>query len=147
MSTGLWPTIRGLCDWLDRENGRGDHEMAMRFLKIAEEAGEAAAAYIGWRGQNPRKGVSHTRADVEAELCDVIVTAAVSLATISDDPEAVFAAKLEKIAARAGVVGKCSAGLLPLGNAPVERCVTQGRHDIHTTANGQTWTNVHAEVQ
>lgn len=104
MSTpALWPTIRGLCDWLDRENGRAPEEMAMRLLKIGEEAGEAASAYIGWRGQNPRKGTTHTQADVEAELCDVIVTAAVALATISDDPEAVFAAKLGKIAARAGV--------------------------------------------
>lgn len=51
------------------------HDDSMRVLKIIEEAGEAAAAYIGMTGQNPRKGVTHTETDLLAELADVAVTA------------------------------------------------------------------------
>lgn len=104
LSTDQWSTIRGLVDWLDVRNGRSDHEIAMRLMKITEEAGEVAQAYAGVRGQNPRKGITHTRADVQDELCDVIVTAAVALASIADDPEDVLTAKLAKIANRAAAV-------------------------------------------
>ena len=101
--TDQWAAIRGLVDWLDSQHGRSDHELAMRTLKVTEEAGEVAAAYIGVPGQNPRKGRSHGWTDVEAELCDVIVTAAVALASISAQPQGVLDAKLAKIAARSGV--------------------------------------------
>jgi NTP pyrophosphatase (non-canonical NTP hydrolase) len=103
LSTDQWATIRGLVDWLDQNNGRSDHELAMRTLKVTEEAGEVAAAYIGVHGQNPRKGRSHGWADVQEELCDVIVTAAVALASISAEPQGVLDAKLTKIATRAAV--------------------------------------------
>ncbi|MGW0312056.1 MazG-like family protein [Streptomyces flavidovirens] len=97
-----WKTITGLVEWLDRQNGRDQHEISMRLLKLVEEAGEAAQAYIGMQGQNPRKGVTHTRADVADELCDVIVTAAVALASITHaEPSSILDAKLAKIAARA----------------------------------------------
>ncbi|MFE9398625.1 MazG-like family protein [Streptomyces flavidovirens] len=97
-----WKTITGLVEWLDRQNGRNQHEISMRLLKLVEEAGEAAQAYIGMQGQNPRKGVTHSRADVEDELCDVIVTAAVALASITyAEPSRILDAKLAKIAARA----------------------------------------------
>lgn len=104
LSTDQWSTIRGLVDWLDVRNGRSDHEIAMRLMKITEEAGEVAQAYAGVHGQNPRKGITHTRADVQDELCDVIVTAAVALASIADGPEDVLTAKLAKIANRAAAV-------------------------------------------
>ncbi|MFI1485701.1 MazG-like family protein [Streptomyces sp. NPDC020747] len=103
LSTDQWATIRGLVDWLDQNNGRSDHELAMRTLKVTEEAGEVAAAYIGVHGQNPRKGRSHGWVDVQEELCDVIVTAAVALASISAEPQGVLDAKLTKIAARSAV--------------------------------------------
>ncbi|MFK8851183.1 MazG-like family protein [Streptomyces sp. Ac-502] len=98
-----WATIRRLVAWLDQENGRSQHETTLRLLKLTEEAGEVAQAWIGVIGQNPRKGVTHTRADVAEELCDVIVTAAVALASITDDPATVLDGKLDKIAARSGV--------------------------------------------
>jgi len=50
----------------------------VRVLKVVEEAGEAAAAYIGMTGANPRKGVTHTLGDVESELLDVALTALVA---------------------------------------------------------------------
>ncbi|MFH8531566.1 MazG-like family protein [Streptomyces tendae] len=100
ISNDQWATIQGLVAWLDSENGRSSDEISLRILKLTEEAGEAAQAWIGVRGQNPRKGVTHTRADVADELCDVIVTAAVALASIAGDPALHLDGKLAKIAAR-----------------------------------------------
>lgn len=98
--TADWDTIRRLVAWLDQANGTGEHETAMRLMKLTEEAGEVMQAYIGTVGQNPRKGVTHTRADVADELCDVIVTAMVALHRFTDDPEKHLAAKIQKIADR-----------------------------------------------
>jgi len=104
LSTDQWSTIHALVAWLDRENGRSRHEISMRLLKLVEEAGEVAQAYIGTQGQNPRKGRSHSVDDLAGELCDVIVTAAVALTTITDgDPAATLDAKLKRIADRVGV--------------------------------------------
>jgi NTP pyrophosphatase (non-canonical NTP hydrolase) len=83
MTTEMWGDIADLVRWLDHVNGRGDLEMTMRLLKIVGEAGEVADAWSGALGQNPRKGVTHTRDDVAAELCDVIVTAMVALRTLT----------------------------------------------------------------
>lgn len=103
-----WATIKGLITWLDTNNGRSDEEVGLRILKLTEEAGEVAQAWIGFRGQNPRKRDTHTRplpADVADELCDVIVTAAVALGSVVDNPEHVLWAKLAKVAKRARVNG------------------------------------------
>jgi NTP pyrophosphatase (non-canonical NTP hydrolase) len=94
-----WPTIARLTAWLDDRNGSSTHEATMRLLKVQEEAGEVAAAWIGVTGQNPRKGVTHTPGDVADELCDVIVAAMVALATLKADPAGHFAAKVQQIAA------------------------------------------------
>ncbi|MEV8523195.1 MazG-like family protein [Streptomyces sp. NPDC052000] len=104
LSTDQWSTIRGLVDWLDSRNGRSDHEIAMRLMKITEEAGEVVQAYLGVHGQNPRKGITHIVPDVQDELCDVIVTAAVALASLVGNPETVLAVKLDKISARAAAL-------------------------------------------
>lgn len=84
----LWAAARHSVAWLDRINGPGRHETAMRLMKLVEESGEVMQAYIGVEGQNPRKGVTHKPGDVAAELCDVILTAAVALYRFADDPEA-----------------------------------------------------------
>lgn len=94
-----WSTIRGLVAWLDEENGRSQQEITLRILKLGEETGEVAQAWIGVTGQNPRKGITHTAGDVADELCDVIVTASVALASIVEDPGAHFDKKLRQIAA------------------------------------------------
>ncbi|WP_435597101.1 MazG-like family protein [Streptomyces anulatus] len=95
-----WPTIDGIVAWLDEQNGRSQQEITLRLLKLTEEAGEVAQAWIGATGQNPRKGITHTAADVADELCDVIVTASVALASLVDDPGAHLDAKVARIAAR-----------------------------------------------
>ncbi|MEV4975569.1 MazG-like family protein [Streptomyces scopuliridis] len=104
LSPDHWQTIRDLVAWIDSNNGRSEHEIAMRIMKITEEAGEVASAYIGMTGQNPRKGVTHTIEDVQDELCDVILTAAVALASLSDDPAGVLNAKITRVAGRAAAV-------------------------------------------
>ncbi|MBP2704435.1 MazG-like family protein [Microbispora sp. RL4-1S] len=99
----VWPSLTALVDWLNTTNGSGAHETSMRLLKLVEEAGEVAAAYIGTVGQNPRKGRTHTYEDVAAELCDVALTALVALHSFTPDPQATFTAHLAGVAARVGV--------------------------------------------
>ena len=103
-SADPWAAIRQLVSWLDQKNGLGDHETAMRLMKLGEEVGETMQAYIGVHGQNPRKGVTHTPADVADELCDVIVTAMIALHRFTPDPEQHLADKLRSIAARSAAV-------------------------------------------
>ncbi|MFF7171708.1 MazG-like family protein [Streptomyces pseudovenezuelae] len=100
MSAILWPVVGRIVTNLNATNGTGEHERAMRLIKVVEEAGEASAAYIGMTGQNPRKGTTHAPADVADELCDVIIAAAVALHAFSDAPAAVLTAKLDAAARR-----------------------------------------------
>jgi hypothetical protein len=75
--------------------------LACRILKITEEAGEAAQAFIGMTGQNPRKGVTHNRADLCAEICDVVLASLVTLASV--DPgrwTSTFADHVAKVVTR-----------------------------------------------
>lgn len=57
----------------------------MRLLKLTEEVGEVADAFIGMYGLNGRKGVCRTRDDLLAELADVIITAAVAMSGVTGD--------------------------------------------------------------
>jgi len=93
-----WAVVARLTAWLDDHNGSSTPETALRLMKVSEEAGEVAAAWIGVVGQNPRKGVTHTTADVANELCDVIVAAMVAMTTLTRDPAHHFAWKLAEIA-------------------------------------------------
>ncbi|MFI2078533.1 MazG-like family protein [Streptomyces triculaminicus] len=98
----LWDVAHKSTAWLDTANGSSDHETAMRLMKICEEAGEVMAAYIGMTGQNPRKGVTHRRSDVAAELCDVIITAATALHAFTKDPAAALDDHARRISQRIG---------------------------------------------
>lgn len=108
MSTDLWAVARHSVAWLDATNSGTDpdHETAMRLMKLVEETGEVMAAYIGVQGQNPRKGVTHEPGDVAAELCDVILTAAVALHRFADDPERLMAEHAGRIVARIDALGE-----------------------------------------
>jgi NTP pyrophosphatase (non-canonical NTP hydrolase) len=100
MTPDQWATIRRLVEWLDAANGDGEQETAMRLMKLAEESGEVMQAYIGATGQNPRKGRTHTSADVADELCDVILTAAVALHRFTGDPAGVLDDRIRRVARR-----------------------------------------------
>lgn len=86
--------------WLDGHGGSSDEQITMRIMKLMEETGEAAAAWIGVRGQNPRKGVTHERADVAAELADVVFTALVAIESLGFDAEETLTACAAKVSAR-----------------------------------------------
>ncbi|MFB7669601.1 ASCH domain-containing protein [Kitasatospora sp. NPDC056138] len=111
-----WDTIAQLVGWLDR-NAKLPPEQAqlMHILKISEEVGEVSEAVAGVLNSNPRKGRSHTEADVQAELCDVILTAMVALSSRTPDADQVFRGHLDRVARRS----------LPDYRGPA------GTHDLH----------------
>ncbi|MEV0095233.1 MazG-like family protein [Streptomyces sp. NPDC050738] len=101
MDDRTWKTVEQLHAWLATAHTRPpEEEVLLRILKLSEEVGEVAQAVIGATGQNPRKGASHTWQDVEAELCDVIITAMVALRTLTPDASGTFGAHLGRVADR-----------------------------------------------
>ena len=101
MDERTWDIVGQLVQWLnDSSTLPPETERLLRVMKLSEEVGETTQAIIGVLGQNPRKGVTHTWQDVEAELCDVILTAMVALTTFNSDARKVFAERLEHVAAR-----------------------------------------------
>ncbi|WP_332367375.1 MazG-like family protein [Micromonospora sp. WMMC241] len=100
MDDMIWTAARDARAWLDAANGTGDTELTCRILKLGEETGEVAAAWIGLLGQNPRKGVTHTRAEVAAELADVAFTALVAIESLGLDAQATLAGGAAKVRAR-----------------------------------------------
>jgi NTP pyrophosphatase (non-canonical NTP hydrolase) len=93
--------VTATVEWLARNNvAEGDQAVSLQLLKISEEAGEAAGAWIGALGQNPRKGVTHLRGDVAAELADVVMTALVAIESLGFDPDEVMTACAIKVLAR-----------------------------------------------
>jgi len=74
----MWDDIKRLHDH------HAEAAIETRLLKLTEEVGEVAEAFIGLRGLNSRKGVCRTRDDLLAELCDVIITAAVAMSAVTD---------------------------------------------------------------
>ncbi|MFL4903741.1 MazG-like family protein [Streptomyces sp. MMS24-I2-30] len=100
-SADLWTAIDGLWAWLDAHGPRdGSQTLLLRLLKLSEEVGEVAQAVIGATGQNPRKGVTHTWEDVQAELCDVVITALVALRTLTPDAREEFTRHLARVTER-----------------------------------------------
>lgn len=102
----LFGDIADITAWLDESNPAGPHEDSMRVLKLVEEAGEAAAAYIGMVGQNPRKGVTHTQDDLLKELADVAITALAAMQHFTQDEavtRAYMAAKIQAIIKRSDI--------------------------------------------
>ncbi|CAM5308568.1 methyltransferase domain-containing protein [Streptomyces abikoensis] len=96
-----WELVRRLTDRLDGHSTLpAEQRRVLQILKISEEAGEAAEAVIGAMGQNPRKGFSHTWDDVQAEVCDVVITAMVALNRLTPDAANIFARHLAGIVER-----------------------------------------------
>ena len=108
-------TVRDAVSWLDAYRPVDDREITMRLLKVTEEAGEAAQAWIGATGQNPRKGVTHSRGDVAAELADVVMAALVAMSSLDVDPAAVLTAKVAVLRGRLDGCGRWGHDLDPDG--------------------------------
>ena len=101
MDQPAWDTVSSLVAWLDENSPlTPDADRLLRIMKICEEVGEVNQAVIGVLGQNPRKGVTHTWEDVQAELSDVIITAMVALTTLTPAAPDVFQTHLTRVAAR-----------------------------------------------
>ncbi|KUM99397.1 hypothetical protein AQI95_39690 [Streptomyces yokosukanensis] len=102
--TDDWDTIQRLADTFSRfdaEKGLAPEEQwTLQVLKLAEEVGEAAQAVIGARGTNPRKGHSHTWADVQDEVADAVITGMVTLARLRPDAREYFTAVLARKAVK-----------------------------------------------
>ncbi|MGW3357293.1 MazG-like family protein [Streptomyces bungoensis] len=100
-SAGLWAAVDELWERLEgTPRLTGQEGVLLRILKLSEEVGEVSEAVIGATGQNPRKGVTHSWEDVQAELCDVAITALVALRTLTPDAREVFAGHLERVRER-----------------------------------------------
>lgn len=101
---GTWDVfgdIAAITRWLDRSNANMDPNLdeSMRIMKIGEEFGEVVTAYVGYTGQNPRKGRTHERADVLAELADVAITALCAMYRFTQDADVTRAVLASKVAA------------------------------------------------
>lgn len=101
--------ITELDAWIDGNPQRagldGHARDLYRLLKLMEEAGEVASAYYGARGENRRKGVTHSITDVQGELLDVALTALCAHEHFSKDGETMqrLAEHVDRVHARAGL--------------------------------------------
>jgi NTP pyrophosphatase (non-canonical NTP hydrolase) len=77
----MWDQVARLSEYY------GDVPAEARLLKLTEEVGEVAEAFIGMNGLNRRKGIHRTRDDLLAELSDVIITAAIAMTGITGDTD------------------------------------------------------------
>jgi NTP pyrophosphatase (non-canonical NTP hydrolase) len=112
VDTKMWASIEEFRRMLDAHHAAaGQDVLPQRLLKLVEELGELSQAYQGFIGANPRKGVTHTKEDVVTEVCDVIIAAAVTLATLSTDPDGTLRRSVERVVKR----GFCEAAELPDG--------------------------------
>ena len=96
VAAAVWHSVA----WLDAAHGRDQASVTFRILKVAEEAGEAASAWIGVTGANPRKGVTHTVDQVAAELADVALTALIAIESLGVDHRVALAACAGKVTER-----------------------------------------------
>lgn len=77
MTDTMAKRIQELSIWIDSYNREKPATLQLweRCGKLMEESGEVGSALIGLLGQNPRKGVTHSREDLISELSDVAITA------------------------------------------------------------------------
>jgi hypothetical protein len=122
----LFADISAITRWIDSANGDVAEDDAMRVMKIGEEYGEAVAAYIGMTGQNPRKGKTHTQADLCKELADIAITALCAIAHFTNNNPAVtqafLASKITEIITRSNIPPYMGGQWNPIdGFQPLER--------------------------
>lgn len=102
--------LAAISRWIDESPSYVDchPETAMwrRVTKVCEEAGEVVDALGGMIGENPRKGVTHSRDDLIGELLDAAVAAlgAVEHLTGNEgDSWGLLRDKIDRICERAGI--------------------------------------------
>jgi NTP pyrophosphatase (non-canonical NTP hydrolase) len=102
--------VTALSAWIDNAPSNQDRDREAlawhRVMKVAEEAGEVTEAMIGYTGGNPRKGHSHSRADVVKELLDTALAALCAVEHLNGnrgDAVDLLAGHVQAIAVRAGL--------------------------------------------
>lgn len=79
-----WQIVEAVDRWLDEgipplyKEQRLAQDWA-RISKVIEELGETIEAMIGYTGQNPRKGMTHSKDDMLYELADTAITAILAI--------------------------------------------------------------------
>lgn len=72
-------SVAAISKWIDESPGYSgldpEAHLWRRCMKIVAETGEAHDALCGMIGENPRKGITHTKDDLLGELLDVAVAA------------------------------------------------------------------------
>jgi len=96
----LYDAVGLVVQQLNIANGDSDQELTMRILKLVEETGEAVQAWIGVKGQNPRKGITHTREQVISELADVVITALVAMESLGGNIDTVMSTRACRVVCR-----------------------------------------------
>lgn len=97
----LFRDVETFTRWLDSHNAHTQEELGLRIMKVQEEAGECAGAWIGYTGQNPRKGRTHDIEQVADELVDVAITALVALHSLTGHAERTVNLRLVELRRRA----------------------------------------------
>lgn len=80
--------------------------MWRRVTKVCEEAGEVVDALGGMVGENPRKGVTHTRDDLIGELLDTAISALAAVEHLTGNEGeswGLLCDKIERVCDRAGI--------------------------------------------
>lgn len=100
--------LTALSIWIDEHNAHKSVNLQMweRIGKIGEEFGECIGALIGYLGQNPRKGHTHSLQDIRKELLDIAVTALAAHEHVTGNTgitEQAFSKHLFKVIQRAGL--------------------------------------------
>ena len=93
----IWTLVPAARRWLDAANGADDAELTCRMLKVAEEAGEVASAWIGHARAEPPQGRHPHPRGRRAELADVVITALVAIESLGLDARATLEATAAKV--------------------------------------------------
>jgi NTP pyrophosphatase (non-canonical NTP hydrolase) len=86
-----WQAIVGIDNWLDNSVSADYHNQPLaqdwaRVGKVIEELGEVIRALIGYTGQNPRKGTTHSKQEMLDELADTAITAILAMEHFTKNP-------------------------------------------------------------
>jgi NTP pyrophosphatase (non-canonical NTP hydrolase) len=79
-----WESLANIDQWLDTKVSMEYKSQPLaqdwaRIGKVIEELGEAIRAMVGYTGQNPRKGVTHSQQEMLDELADTAITAILAM--------------------------------------------------------------------
>lgn len=103
--------IKNIDKWLDDNVSEGYKAYPLgqdwaRISKVIEELGESISKFIGYTGQNPRKGYTNDLDDVLEELADTAFTAILAMQHFTKDHKntaSILESKLQFIANRIGI--------------------------------------------